>query len=149
MSFALYKLVIQSQIPQLSFPFHLTIIYSQVELTFKPILSRSAGSLHLSFFFFFQQNSKFILYIYTRRPTDMLPFLPLSASILLCLSAQASAAPQSGTGQVAGQTMVLRKRALSPKTIDEWGTWAKEHREGLQAKYGDDPLRKRSTGTNL
>lgn len=79
----------------------------------------------------------------------MLPFLPLSASILLCLSAQASAAPQSSTGQVAGQTMVLRKRALSPKTIDEWGTWAKEHREGLQAKYGDDPLQKRSTGTNL
>ena len=80
----------------------------------------------------------------------MLP-LPLSATILLCLSAHSSsAAPQSGTtGQVAGQTMVLRKRSLSPKTIDDWGVWAKEHREGLQAKYGDDSLQKRSTGSNL
>jgi cathepsin D len=81
----------------------------------------------------------------------MLP-LPLSATILLCLSVQqASAAPQSGiTGQVAGQSMVLRKRALSPKSIDDWGVWAKEHREGLQAKYGDDDsLQKRGTGTNL
>ena len=80
----------------------------------------------------------------------MLLPLPLSATILLCLSAQASAAPQSGTGQVAGQTMILRKRAPSPKTADDWGVWAKEHREGLQAKYGrDGSLQKRSTGTNL
>lgn len=81
----------------------------------------------------------------------MLP-LQLSATILLCLSVQSSsAAPQSGTtGQVAGQTMILRKRSPSPKTIDEWGVWAKEHREALQAKYGDnDPLQKRGTGTNL
>jgi cathepsin D len=80
----------------------------------------------------------------------MLPPLPLSAAIiLLCLSAQSSAAPQSGTDQGAGQTIVLRKRSLSPRTIDDWGVWAKEHREGLQAKYGDDPLKKRNTGTNL
>lgn len=81
----------------------------------------------------------------------MLP-LPLSqAAILLCLSAQALAAPQSGTGQVGGQTMLLKKRAPSPRTIDEWGIWAKEHREGLLAKYGDKTLRKKrsTSGTNL
>ena len=94
-----------------------------------------------------------ILFIFFDDPPNMLP-LQLSATILLCLSVQqASAAPQSGTtGQVAGQTMILRKRSLSPKTIDEWGVWAKEHREALQAKYGDDhddPLQKRGTGTNL
>lgn len=77
--------------------------------------------------------------------------LPLSATILLCLSFHASAAPQSGMGSVAGQTIVLRKRVVPPpKTIDEWGILAKQHREGLQAKYGDkNPLRKRATGTNL
>ena len=79
----------------------------------------------------------------------MLPALHLSAAILLGLSAQASAAPQSTTGQVAGQTMVLRKRTISPKTIDDWGVWAKEHRESLQAKYGGDHLERRGTGTNL
>lgn len=79
----------------------------------------------------------------------MLPSSPLSAAILLCLSAQASAAPQSTTGSVAGQTMVLKKRAPSPKTMDDWGVWAKENRENLEAKYGNDSLRKRGTGTNL
>lgn len=119
-------------------------------------LSRFAGSpFFISFcwittpFLFFQQKTRSLFHLSYLFLGDMLPSLPLSASILLCLSAQASAAPQSGTGQVAGQTLVLRKRAFSPKTIDDWGVWAKEHREGLQAKYGDDPLQKRSTGTNL
>lgn len=76
--------------------------------------------------------------------------LPLSAAILLCLSAQASAAPQNSAGPVAGQTMVLKKRAPSPRTVDDWGVWAKENREGLEAKYGNNDLRKkRGTGTNL
>ncbi|KAF8801329.1 aspartic peptidase A1 [Phlegmacium glaucopus] len=70
---------------------------------------------------------------------------PVSAVILLCLSVQTSAAPQSGTGQ----TMALKKRAPSPKTMDDWGIWAKNNRQGLEAKYGDDPLHKRATGTNL
>lgn len=82
----------------------------------------------------------------------MLP-LPLSAAaILLCLSVQleALAAPQSGPGQVAGQTMLLRKRVPASRTIEEWGVWAKEHREGLLAKYGHKTLEKRTTsGTNL
>ena len=78
----------------------------------------------------------------------MLP-LPLSATILLlCLSAHVSAAPQISTGQVPGQTMVLRKRA-PPKTKDDWGVWAKSSRENLQAKYGHAPHQKRSAGTNL
>ena len=74
----------------------------------------------------------------------------VSAVILLCLSIQASAAPQTSAGPAAGQTMVLKKRARSPKTMEEWGVWAKEHRAGLEAKYADcDPLQKRSAGTNL
>jgi cathepsin D len=79
----------------------------------------------------------------------MLP-LPLSAAILLCLSAQALAAPQT-TGQVARQTMLLKRRTPPSRTIEEWGIWAKEHREGLLAKYGDKTTqKKRSTsGTNL
>jgi cathepsin D len=75
--------------------------------------------------------------------------LPLSAAILLCLSAQASAAPQNSAGPVAGQTMALKKRAPSPRTMDDWGVWARENREGLEAKYGNDPRKKRGTGTNL
>jgi len=79
----------------------------------------------------------------------MLPSSPLSAAILLCLSAQASAAPQTDAGPLAGQTMALKKRAPSPKSMDEWGVWAKNNREGLEAKYGDDQLQKRTSGTNL
>ena len=81
----------------------------------------------------------------------MLPSSPLPAAILFCLSVQVSAAPQSGTGPVAGQTMVLKKRAPSPKTMDEWGDWAKQNLERLKAKYGDDDdtIQERSTGTNL
>lgn len=79
----------------------------------------------------------------------MLPSSSLSTVILLYVSAQASAAPQSGAAPVAGQTMALKKRAPSPKTMDEWGVWAKKHRAGLEAKYGEDPLQKRTTGTNL
>jgi cathepsin D len=75
--------------------------------------------------------------------------LPLSATILLCLSAHTSAAPQtSGSGSVAGQTMILRKRVPSFKSVDDWGIWAREHRESLQAKYGDSSFQKRA-GTNL
>ena len=78
--------------------------------------------------------------------------LPLSATILLlCLSSTHTttfAAPGSGSS-VAGQTMILKKRVPSPKSIDDWGVWARQHREGLLAKYGViDPLRKRA-GTNL
>ena len=74
---------------------------------------------------------------------------PLSATIVLCLSAHASAAPQSDMGQVAGQSMILRRRAPSPKSIDDLGLWAKDHREVLQAKYGHNSLQKRSSGTSL
>lgn len=74
--------------------------------------------------------------------------LSLSAAILLCLSAQASAAPQS-RASTSGQTMILKRRALSPKTMDDWGVWAKENRRILEIKYGNDSLQKRDTGTNL
>lgn len=79
----------------------------------------------------------------------MIPSSLSAVTILLCLSAQASAAPQNNAGPVAGQTMVLRKRAPSPTTMEEWGVWAKKHREDLETKYGDVPLQKRGTGTNL
>lgn len=80
-------------------------------------------------------------------------FSPLSATILLlCLSSTHTtsfAAPGSGSS-VAGQTMFLKKRVpSSPKSIDDWGVWARQHREGLQAKYGViNPLQKRA-GNNL
>jgi len=44
--------------------------------------------------------------------------------------------------------MNLRRRVHS-RSVDDSGVWAKNHREGLMAKYGGRTTAKRSTGTNL
>lgn len=44
----------------------------------------------------------------------------------------------------------LHRRTPAPRSIDEWGTWAKNHRETLAAKYGNaGQVQRRSSGTNL
>lgn len=75
------------------------------------------------------------------------PSASLLAAILLSVSSSCSAAPQTN-GQT-GQTMPLKKRAPPARTEEEWGVWAKNHREGLEAKYGNPKHDKRATGTNL
>ncbi|KAF7309807.1 Aspartic peptidase A1 [Mycena indigotica] len=41
------------------------------------------------------------------------------------------------------------QRRLNPRSIEDFGAWAKSNRAGLTAKYGGSPTSKRSTGTNL
>ncbi|KAF8159830.1 aspartic peptidase domain-containing protein [Crassisporium funariophilum] len=47
--------------------------------------------------------------------------------------------------------MPIKKRAPVDRTMEEWGIWAKTHREGLEAKYGNEQHahERRGTGTNL
>ncbi|EJD07583.1 acid protease [Fomitiporia mediterranea MF3/22] len=70
---------------------------------------------------------------------------------LLALAADAFAAP-SPAAQPNGQTMRLSRRTVD-RTYDEWGAWAKSHREGLMNKYnGGNNAKartKRGSGTNL
>ena len=53
--------------------------------------------------------------------------------------------------QPAGLVMPLRRRGYSPQSVNEWGEWAKAHRERLESKYGgsDHNHARRATGTNL
>ncbi|RDB15878.1 Cathepsin D [Hypsizygus marmoreus] len=48
-----------------------------------------------------------------------------------------------------GQSVPLHHRSRPQRTPEEWGLWAKAHRERLTAKYGAGQPEKRSTGTNL
>ena len=75
------------------------------------------------------------------------PAAPLSAAVLLSLSLQVTAAPQASP--LARQTIPLKKRSPQPQTEEEWGVWAKAHREGLEAKYGNSKHAKRGTGLDL
>jgi hypothetical protein len=45
--------------------------------------------------------------------------------------------------------MPLKRRGPPARTTDEWGVWAKNHRLGLEAKYGNKQHDKRGTGINL
>ncbi|KAJ7449682.1 aspartic peptidase A1 [Mycena latifolia] len=72
----------------------------------------------------------------------MLSSLPLTVVALLVSNAFATPALQPR-----GISVNLRRRAHS-RSVEDWGVWAKNHREGLMAKYGGGSL-KRSTGTNL
>jgi cathepsin D len=74
---------------------------------------------------------------------------PLVVAILLSLTLDASAIPQADNSRPGGLTIPLRKRAPAARTPEEWGIWAKKHREGLEAKYGNSKHEKRSKGTNL
>lgn len=77
----------------------------------------------------------------------LLPSTPLSVALALSLSWPVFAAPQVKSS--AGQVMSLKRRSPSDRTIEEWGVWAKNHKAGLEAKYGAGQPQKRSTGTNL
>ncbi|KAF7336898.1 Aspartic peptidase A1 [Mycena venus] len=74
----------------------------------------------------------------------MLLILPLTIIALLISDASATPTPQSQ-----GISINLRRRVHS-RSVDDWGVWAKNHREGLMAKYGGRTgASKRSSGTNL
>ncbi|KAF5383540.1 hypothetical protein D9615_003749 [Tricholomella constricta] len=75
----------------------------------------------------------------------MLSSFPLSLVLLLSVSHSVIAAPNAPQGQY----VPLVRRTLRARSVEEWGEWAKAHREKLSAKYGDTEKRKRSTGTNL
>lgn len=49
-----------------------------------------------------------------------------------------------------GQSLALAKRTPSEAwTVDDWGTWAKNEKTALEAKYGAEHSKnKRSSGTN-
>ncbi|KAJ7066591.1 aspartic peptidase A1 [Mycena amicta] len=74
----------------------------------------------------------------------MLSTLPLPILALLISNVAANPTPQPN-----GFSMPLRQRVHSRSSREEFGTWAKNHRAGLTAKYGGTPVSKRSTGTNL
>ena len=78
----------------------------------------------------------------------MLSAHPLLATLLLSLSLETTAAPQINNPP-AGLSTPLRRRGPPARTPDEWGVWAKNHRLGLEAKYGNKRHDKRGTGTNL
>lgn len=75
-----------------------------------------------------------------------------SLSLLLALASDALAAPNPA--EPIGKSMTLSKRAVN-RTYDEWGVWAKNHRDYLIDKYAAAPSAKakgkarRSSGTNL
>ncbi|KAJ7115925.1 aspartic peptidase domain-containing protein [Mycena epipterygia] len=74
----------------------------------------------------------------------MLSSLPLTIIALLVSNAFANPTPQPK-----GISMDLRRRVQS-RSVEDWGVWAKNHREGLIAKYGGSTSsQRRSTGTNL
>lgn len=75
--------------------------------------------------------------------------LPLSLSILLCVSYNALAAPRSDLS--ARQTLTLNRRAPVTRTVKEWGEWAHQNKKLLESKYsgGHTQHQKRGTGTNL
>ncbi|KAJ7155447.1 aspartic peptidase domain-containing protein [Mycena crocata] len=75
----------------------------------------------------------------------MLSSLPLT--IIALLLSDASATP---TPQPQGISIDLRHR-VQARSVEDWGVWAKNHREGLTAKYGGSTstAQRRSTGTNL
>ena len=75
----------------------------------------------------------------------MLSAHPLLATLLLSLFLETTAAPHPP----AGLSTPLKRRGPPARTPDEWGVWAKNHRLGLEAKYGKKQHDKRGTGTNL
>lgn len=71
---------------------------------------------------------------------------PVSLALWLSLLSGVLAAPKPAL--TAGQSIPIHRRTPS-RTAEEWGNWAKNHRDMLMSKYGDGPNHKRSSGTNL
>lgn len=73
----------------------------------------------------------------------------LSTLFLLSILYPAFAVPQLSPTP-AGQSITLTRKPRVARSVDDWGAWAKTHREMLEAKYGDrTPIQRRSSGTNL
>ena len=95
----------------------------------------------------------------------MRPGFGLSSSLLLFALVILSSAsgqhkdapglqPTKSTFPARPITMPLHRRAVARKTAEEWGIWAKAHREKMQSKYGTGEVpakdvEKREQGTNL
>ena len=72
-------------------------------------------------------------------------------TLLLAVLFHTALAVPKARNQPAGLVMPLRKRGYSPQSVNEWGEWAKAHRERLESKYGgsEHDHQRRATGTNL
>ncbi|PFH51024.1 hypothetical protein AMATHDRAFT_192110, partial [Amanita thiersii Skay4041] len=80
----------------------------------------------------------------------MLSILPLSLSILLSVSCNALVNPCSDVPPAL--SLQLLRRSHPVRSEQEWGVWAKHHKEMLESKYGSDSHQhhqRRSSGTNL
>ncbi|KAF8624021.1 hypothetical protein AX17_007227 [Amanita inopinata Kibby_2008] len=78
----------------------------------------------------------------------MLSMLALSLSTLLSVSCYALSTPQRE--MLARESIPLIRRSNLPRSIEDLGVWAKNHKEMLESKYGGGShQQKRSTGTNL
>lgn len=75
--------------------------------------------------------------------SDMMLSLPLTIIALLFYDVSASPTPQQN-----GLSISLRRK-VRPRSVEDFGIWAKNHRNGLMSKYGGNHSQKRSTGTNL
>ncbi|KAF8842383.1 acid protease [Paxillus ammoniavirescens] len=67
--------------------------------------------------------------------------------VSLLFTLQAIAAPDSSPP--VGQSISLTRRPLAVRSVDDWGSWAKNEREVLLTKYGASPPQKRGEGKNL
>lgn len=70
---------------------------------------------------------------------------------LLLSAATASHAVMVPSSATAGQSIPLHRRTPPSRTEEEWGIWAKDHRDRLIAKYEGEQGKpqKRNSGTNL
>ncbi|KIK81195.1 hypothetical protein PAXRUDRAFT_199653 [Paxillus rubicundulus Ve08.2h10] len=75
--------------------------------------------------------------------------MKLPAWLLLSplFTVQTTAAPN--LSPPAGQSISLARRPPAVRSVDDWGSWAKNEREVLLTKYGATFPRKRGEGTNL
>jgi hypothetical protein len=79
---------------------------------------------------------------------DALP-LPIVFSLLLTVDG-ALAAPRSRSQPSSrGLHVPILRRASPQRTDTEWGHWAKQQKQFLEAKYGGSSNVKRSSGENL
>ncbi|EIN10592.1 acid protease [Punctularia strigosozonata HHB-11173 SS5] len=73
----------------------------------------------------------------------------LALAVAISFAGHALAAPHRRSTPTAGQSINLVK-SRPKRSLEEWGTWAKEHKQSLEVKYGGNSNQKRSaSGTNF
>ncbi|KAF9461540.1 aspartic peptidase A1 [Collybia nuda] len=77
----------------------------------------------------------------------MLSLFPVSLTLVVSFVLSALAVPSSSLPN--GQSIPLQRKTRPSRTMDEWGEWAKAHRDMLAKKYGPGQPQKRGAGTNL